>query len=156
GLIRIIKSGNLLATPFLDLTGLVTHNDVEQGFLGMAFPPDYANSGFFYVSYTDGSGDSKIARYQVSANADVAQPAAQKVLLTVAQPDVNHNGGMIAFGPDGYLWIGFGDGGGAGDQYGNGQSKDDFLGSILRIDVSGGGTYGIPADNPYSAPALLE
>ena len=155
GTIRIIKSGNLLAAPFLDISGLVSSGP-EQGLLGMAFQPDYATSGNFYVSYTDVAGDSKVARYVVSIDPDVAQSAPQKIILTVGQPDVNHNGGMIAFGPDGYLFAGFGDGGGLNDQFNNGQDRTDFLGSLLRLDVSGSGDYGIPADNPFTPPALLE
>src|SRR5262249_42086192 len=149
GVIRIIKSGNLLPTPFLDISSLVSTGD-EQGLLGMAFDANYAANGRFYVSYTDVGGDSKVARYLVSANPDVAQSRAQKILLTVTQPpEVNHKAGMLAFGRDGYLYTSFGDGGGAGDPRSTGQSKNDMLGSLVRLDVSGVGDYGIPADNPF-------
>src|SRR5262249_46385957 len=101
-------------------------------------------------SYTDVGGDSKVARYLVSANPDVAQSPAQKILLTVTQPpEVNHKAGMLAFGRDGFLYASFGDGGGAGDPRSTGQSKNDMLGSLVRLDVSGVGDYGIPADNPF-------
>jgi glucose/arabinose dehydrogenase len=155
GPIRVIKNGALLATPFLDLTGQVS-TGAEQGLLGMAFDPQYASNGRFYVSYTDPAGNSRIVRYLVSSDPDVAQPAADRILLTVTQPAANHNGGMITFGPDGMLYVGFGDGGGGGDTYGNGQDATDLLGSLLRLDVRGGGGYAIPADNPFSAPDAPE
>ena len=151
GTVRIIKNGALLSTPFLDIQSLVSTGG-EQGLLGMAFEPDYATSGRFIVSYTNTAGDTRIARYHVSANPDVAAPATDEILVSEAQPAENHNGGMVAFGPDGMLWIGLGDGGGGNDEYGNGQSKDDLLGSMLRIDVSGATGYTIPSGNPYSAP----
>ena len=154
GVIRIIKSGTLLATPFLDISGLVSTAE-EQGLLGLAFDPAYATNGRFYVSYTDASGDSRIVRYLVSSNPDVAVATADRVLLPVVQPEAIHNGGMIAFGPDGKLYVGLGDGGGQGDPYANGQDKTDLLGSILRLDVSGPGDYGIPVDNPFLTPPDL-
>lgn len=151
GRIRIVESGVLLGTPFLDVSSLVSTGG-EQGLLSMAFAPDYATSRRFYISYTDVAGDSKIARYHVaSANDDVAVATPDEIVLSVDQPDDNHNGGLIAFGPDGMLWIGLGDGGGGNDTYGNGQSTDDLLGSMLRIDVSGASGYTIPAGNPYIA-----
>ncbi|MDH4133060.1 MAG: PQQ-dependent sugar dehydrogenase [Gemmatimonadota bacterium] len=148
GAIRIIRNRSVLAAPFLDLTDSVSRGS-EQGLLGMAFSPDYATSGRFYVSYTRLNGSSVIARYQVSGNADLADPASGFTLLTVPQPYSNHNGGMIAFGPDGYLYVGLGDGGSGGDPQGTGQDRSDLLGSILRLDVSGSGTYTIPGSNPY-------
>jgi hypothetical protein len=159
GLIRIIKNGTLLTTSFLDVSSLVSTGD-EEGLLSMAFDPSYASNGRFYISYTDVNGDNQLARYLVSTNADVAQASPQKLLLNIVQPnEVNHKGGMIAFGPEGYLYMSVGDGGGQNDPYNNGQSKDDFQGSLLRLDVSGTGDYGIPGDNPYlpnSPPALGE
>lgn len=154
GYVRIIKHGTLLATPFLDIHTLVTGGS-EQGLLGFAFYPDYATSGRFIVSYTSPigtqqGGTSVLARYIVSANPDVATATADKILLTFDQPYTNHNGGMIAFGPDGYLYAGFGDGGDGGDPQGHGQNRTDLLGSLLRLDVSGSGDYTIPADNPYA------
>jgi glucose/arabinose dehydrogenase len=153
GLIRIFKNGALLGTPFLDVTGLTTKGS-EQGLLGMAFAPDYATSGRFYISYTtpgpSGGGTSVIARYHVSANPDVADPASDTTILTMAQPEVNHNGGGIGFGPDGMLYIGMGDGGGGGDPMETGQDRTDLLASMLRLDVSGA-SYTSPASNPFAA-----
>ena len=152
GLIRIIKNGTVLATPFLNLTSLTTKGS-EQGLLGLAFAPDYATTGRFYVSYTTpgptGGGTSVVARYHVSTVADIADPASDTVILTVPQPETNHNGGGIGFGPDGMFYYGLGDGGGGGDPLGTGQDRTDLLGSMLRIDVSGA-TYAIPGNNPYA------
>ena len=153
GLIRIIKNGTVLSTPFLNLTSLTTKGS-EQGLLGLAFAPDYATSGRFYVSYTTpgptAGGTSVLARYHVSAIADIADPASDTVILTLPQPETNHNGGGIGFGPDGMLYYGLGDGGGGGDPLETGQDRTDLLGSMLRIDVSGA-AYTIPADNPFAA-----
>ena len=150
GTVRIVKSGVLLATPFLDVTSLVSTGG-EQGLLSMAFAPDFATSHRFFISYTHVAGDSKIARYHVaSANDDVAVATADEIVLSVDQPADNHNGGLIAFGPDGMLWIGFGDGGGGDDTYHTGQTTSDLLGSMLRIDVGRGSGYSIPAGNPYT------
>lgn len=152
GLIRIYQNGSLLPTPFLDLTGLTTKGG-EQGLLGLAFDPNYAANGRFYVSYTTSGpspgGTSIIARYHVSSDPNVANPGSDTLILGLAQPEINHNGGGIGFGPDGMLYIGFGDGGGAGDPLGTGQDRTDLLGSMLRIDVSGA-TYTSPASNPFA------
>jgi len=148
GLIRIIKEGTLLETPFLDIRHLVSRGS-EQGLLGLAFDPDYAKNGRFYVSYTDTFGDSKIVRYLVSDNPDVARSSPDRVLLTIDQPYANHNGGNILFGPDGYLYIGMGDGGSRNDPQGNGQDTTDLLGSLLRIDVHPRDGYIVPKDNPF-------
>jgi len=148
GRIRLLRGGELIGT-FLDLTGEISYGG-EQGLLGLAFHPGYPDDGRFYVDYTDRQGDTVIAEYRVSADPDAAEPGSRRVLLTVDQPAANHNGGMIAFGPDGYLYIGLGDGGGAGDPYSTGQDPAALLGSILRIDVEGD-PYAIPPDNPYSA-----
>ena len=158
GRIRIYKNGSLLPAPFLDLTSLTTKGS-EQGLLGLAFDPNYAANGRFYVSYTTpgptNGGSSIIARYHVSSgNADLADPASDTLILSLAQPETNHNGGGIGFGPDGMLYIGFGDGGGGGDPLGTGQDRTDLLGSMLRIDVSGA-TYASPADNPYASHATF-
>jgi glucose/arabinose dehydrogenase len=151
GRIRIIKNGALLATSFLDITSLTTKGN-EQGLLGLAFPANYASSGRFYVYYTapgpTGGGTSIVARYRVSANPDIADPASDTI-LSIPQPYSNHNGGMLVFGRDGMLYIGLGDGGSGGDPDGHGQDRTELLGSILRIDVSGTG-YTSPASNPYS------
>lgn len=148
GSIRIIKNGTLLDTPFLDISNLVSTGG-EQGLLGLAFDPNYARNGRFYVSYTDTSGDSRIIRYLVSGNPDVAQNSPDRILLTIDQPFSNHNGGNIIFGPDGYFYIGMGDGGSGDDPQSNGQDLTDLLGSILRIDASPPGEYTVPGDNPY-------
>lgn len=152
GTLRIYNAGELAATPFLDITDRVNSSGNEQGLLGLAFAPDYATSGNFFVNYTDDSGDTVIARFQVTADdANLADPATEFIVLQIDQPAGNHNGGMLAFGPDGYLYIGMGDGGGGGDRYGNGQNPDTLLGKMLRIDVTSdlSQPYTIPADNPW-------
>lgn len=149
GVIRIIKNGTLLKSPFLDIRNLVSRGS-EQGLLGFAFDPDYVKNGRFYVSYTDTAGNSSIVRYLVSGNPDIARPAADRFLLKIDQPYANHNGGEIAFGPDGHLYIGMGDGGSGNDPYGNGQDLTDLLGSILRIDVRSTEGYTIPPENPFT------
>ena len=154
GTIRIVDraTNNLLPDPFLAITSLVTTGS-EQGLLGLAFDPDYANNGRFYVSYTDKAGNSVIARYLVSSPAsDIAIPTADRVIFTQQQPFENHNGGMIAFGPEGDLYIGFGDGGSGGDPGNRAQNLGLPLGKLLRIDVSDGTpgqpAYVVPAGNP--------
>jgi len=156
GRIRIIQNGTLLPAAFLDLRDSVS-NGSEQGLLGLAFAPDYASSGQFVVSYTAprgrlSGGTSVIARYTVSTtDANRADPASGQSLLEVEQPYDNHNGGMVAFGPDGFLYIGLGDGGGGGDPLDTGQDRSDHLGSLLRLDVSGPAGYQVPASNPYAS-----
>ncbi len=149
GAIRIVKDGELLQRPFLELGGAVSSGG-EQGLLSMAFHPHYATNGFFYVDYTDVDGNTQVVRYSVRADdIDAADPASAKAILTVQQPFENHNGGLLLFGPDGMLYIGLGDGGGAGDPLGNGQKLGTLLGKILRIDVDAGDPYAVPADNPF-------
>jgi glucose/arabinose dehydrogenase len=148
GRIRIVENGQLLANPFLDITGMVGSGGSEQGLLGLAFHPDYKTNGYLFVNYTDRNGNTVIARFQ-AASPDSVDPATQKVLLNVNQPYPNHNGGVVAFGPDGYLYLGLGDGGSGGDPNGNGQSTNTLLGKILRLDVNNGDPYAIPADNPF-------
>lgn len=150
GAIRFIEDGRPGAAYF-DISGEVSTGN-EQGLLGLAFDPDFATSGQFYIDYTDNDGNTQIAR--VTAKDGMADPASREVLLSIEQPQGNHNGGWIAFGPDGMLYVGMGDGGGGGDQHGdigNGQSKDVLLGKILRIDPRGGAPYAIPAGNPFAA-----
>jgi glucose/arabinose dehydrogenase len=147
GLIRIIQDGQLLGASFLDITDRVNNSGNEMGLLGLAFHPQYSQNGFFYVNYTGSGGNTFLSRFQ--ATSDTANPNSEKILLTVDQPFPNHNGGTLNFGPDGYLYAGLGDGGAAGDPFGNGQSLNTLLGKILRIDVNNGDPYAIPADNPF-------
>lgn len=154
GAIRIIDDGTVLETPFIDLTDQVLSDGYEQGLLGLAFAPDYAESGLFYVDYIDLDGNTVVSRFSVTDDPNVADAASEQVVLRQEQPFANHNGGMLAFGPDGYLYIGFGDGGSGGDPHGNAQRLDTWLGKILRIDVDPdavpeGETYAIPGDNPF-------
>ena len=149
GRIMIIKDRAVLKKPFLDITGRVSCCG-ERGLLSVAFPPGYPEKNYFYVNYTDKAGDTVVARYRTTADADAADPGSGTILLTIKQPYANHNGGQLAFGPDGYLYIGMGDGGSAGDPRNNGQDPTALLGKILRIDVeSNTSPYGIPPDNPY-------
>ncbi len=148
GLIRIIVGERLLDSPFLDLRDL-TKAAGERGLLGLTFHPDYPRSGFFYVHYSDLAGNTVIARYQVSDDPNRAEPASAVTILRVDQPFPNHNGGQLAFGPDGYLYLGLGDGGAAGDPLGAGQDLSTLLGKLLRLDVDGATPYAIPADNPF-------
>jgi len=150
GRIRIVKDGALQPQPFLNLAGSVSCCG-ERGLLGLAFHPDYQRNGRFYVDYTNRAGDTRVVEYRVSSNPDRARPGG-RVILAVHQPFANHNGGMLAFGPDGKLYVGLGDGGSGGDPFGNGQSPRTLLGKILRIDVdrrTGSRPYGIPPDNPF-------
>lgn len=136
GRIRIVKAGALVATPFLDLTALVKSGG-EQGLLGLAFHPSYPADPRFYVHYTDTAGDTRVVEYRVSADPDRADAASARQVLFADQPASNHNGGMIAFGPDGRLYAALGDGGGSNDQYGNAQNPGSLLGKMVRIDLAG-------------------
>ena len=149
GTIRVLRRDTLVTAPFLDLSGMIGSYD-ERGLLSVAFHPSYPTNGWFYVDYTAPNGDLTIARYHVSADPNVADAASGVVLLTIPHPTYsNHNGGLVTFGPDGYLYIGTGDGGGAGDPGGNGQDSTALLGKILRIDVNGASPYAIPPSNPF-------
>jgi glucose/arabinose dehydrogenase len=145
--IRIINlhTNTINATPFLSVNPVSTGS--EQGLLGMAFDPNYASNGFFYINYTNSAGTTVVARYQVSADPNVADPASATTVITIAQPFSNHNGGCITFGPDGYFYIGMGDGGSEGDPNLLGQNLNTLLAKILRIDVSTL-PYQIPPTNP--------
>jgi glucose/arabinose dehydrogenase len=155
GLIRIATNGSLAVTPFLDITGKVNFSG-EMGLLGLAFHPQFPQNHLFYVHYDRLSGSqvqSVIAEYSVStSDSNQADPNSERILLTVNQPFENHKGGQIVFGPDGFLYIGLGDGGNEGDPLGNGQNLQTLLGKMLRIDVdhqSSGMQYAIPSDNPF-------
>jgi glucose/arabinose dehydrogenase len=152
GRIKILRDGQVLTTPFLDIAGRVLSGG-ERGLLGLAFHPDYDSNGYFYVNYTNLSGNTVVSRFEVSADPDLADSSGEYILLTITQPFSNHNGGMIAFGPnDGYLYIGMGDGGSGGDPQNLAQSDSVMLGKMLRIDVDGGSPYAIPLDNPFAGP----
>ncbi len=157
GTIRLLADDTVLETPFLDLTSQVGSDASERGLLGLAFAPNYAESGLFYVYYTDLNGDTVVSRFQVSDDPNVADAGSEEIVLTQPQPYWNHNGGMLAFGSDNYLYIGLGDGGSGGDPEGNGQRLDTLLGKILRIEVdpqyTGGEPYAIPEDNPFVGDA---
>ncbi|MEO8590339.1 MAG: PQQ-dependent sugar dehydrogenase [Flavobacteriales bacterium] len=154
GRIRIVEAdGTLLVNPFLNITSRVQSTGNEQGLLGLAFDPNYATNGFFYVYYINGTGagTSRISRFSVSANPDSADENSEQILYTRVQPYTNHNGGQLNFGPDGYLYAGFGDGGDHDDPQGHAQNLTDALGDIIRIDVSDPDTtYTIPPSNPYA------
>ncbi len=146
GAIRVYENGQLLDEPFLNIDARVDDSGNEMGLLGLAFSPNYAQDGYFYVNYTGDRGHTRISRFHAAGNH--ADPNSEVVLLLVEQPYENHNGGSLTFGPDGYLYIGLGDGGSGGDPEKNGQNTGVLLGKILRIDVSGN-PYSIPADNPF-------
>lgn len=166
GRIRIIDlaTKTVKTTAFVQVTGIISGG--EQGLLGLAFHPDYANNGYFYVNYTaptgGSAGHSEVTRFQVLGDpktSGIADPASKTVLLKYNQPEANHNGGWVAFGQDGYLYISTGDGGGGDDIHGtigNGQSRDTLLGKMLRIDVDHGTLYAIPDSNPYKGSTTFK
>ncbi len=145
--VALAADGNNPRT-FLDISERVGSSSSEQGLLGLAFDPEFASNGRLFVYYTDRDGNTVIARFAANAERDAADPASEVILLTAAQPAANHNGGILAFGPDGYLYAGLGDGGAANDRFGNGQNLGTILGTVIRIDVSGDGALA-PADNPF-------
>ncbi len=150
GSIKILNlDGTVNPTNFLTLPSGTVSNGSEQGLLGLAFHPNYATNGYFFLNYTNTAGNTVIARYSVSANPNVADATSGTILLTINQPYANHNGGTIRFGADGYLYIGMGDGGSAGDPGNRAQNISENLGKMLRIDVDGPAPYGIPPTNPY-------
>jgi glucose/arabinose dehydrogenase len=149
GFIEIVTEDGVAEEPFLDIEVIVGSDALEQGLLGLAFHPDYASNGRFFVYYTNVDGDTRLAEYRVSDDPDRADPESAVVLLAVDQPEVAHNGGMLLFGPDGYLYVTLGDGGGAGDEFGNAQNIETMLGSVLRLDIDGGEPYAVPPDNPF-------
>ncbi|MBK9109018.1 MAG: PQQ-dependent sugar dehydrogenase [Saprospiraceae bacterium] len=151
GRIRIIRNNALTTTPFLDITAKVRATGGEQGLLGMAFHPDFKTNGLLYVNYTDRATQTKtvIEEYKITADSNRIDSTSGRILLTIVQPFSNHNGGCIKFGPDGYLYIGMGDGGSANDPQNNSQTKMALLGKMLRIDVNTSPTYKIPSSNPF-------
>lgn len=159
GRIWIVSNSEVLDSPFINLSGIVSQDVLrgysERGLLGLAFHPNYEENGTFYVNYTDQSGNTHVVSYQVSEdNPDLANPDSALELLSLQQPYPNHNGGHMAFGTDGYLYISVGDGGSRDDPLDAGQNPGTFYGTILRIDVDGTGDdqpYGIPEDNPYTS-----
>ena len=157
GKIKIVEDGQVLPEPFLDVSDVISpealgNGYTERGLLGLAFHPDYAENGLFFIDYTDHDGHTVIARYRVSADdPNRADPESAEPILYVVQPYANHNGGQLAFGPDGYLYISLGDGGSGGDPEGNGQNLGTLLGALLRLDVDtpSGEGYAVPEDNPF-------
>lgn len=160
GRIKIVQNGSVLGTPYLDVSGLIASGG-EEGLLGLAFHPNYGSNGCFYVNYTtnhlSGTLQTAISEFRAApSSANTVNPTSENILFTVDQPESNHNGGGLAFGNDGFLYIGLGDGGGGGDQHGtigNGQDTTTRLGKILRIRVDCNGTFTVPADNPFVAQA---
>lgn len=150
GRIRVVRNGVLQTTPFLDLSGRVLSGG-ERGLLSVAFHPQYATNRYFYVYFTtQTNGDIRIERFTTTSNPEVADPASSKLIITIPHSTYsNHNGGLVAFGPDGMLYAGIGDGGGAGDPLHSGQDPNSLLGSLLRLDVDHGDPYAIPSDNPF-------
>ena len=159
----VLQPGRIMAfdnvpnpsTPqtFLDIRDRVSDRGNEEGLLGLAFDPDYGNNGYFYVYYSAASPRrSVIARYHAPPGSDRVDPSTEKIIMEIGQPFSNHNGGQVTFGPDGYLYVGLGDGGSGGDPRGHGQNLRTLLGTILRIDVSAldeTGSYTVPPDNPF-------
>jgi hypothetical protein len=148
GRIRWIENARASNEVFLDLTDRVRAGG-ERGLLGLAFHPRYAENGFLYVNYTDRNGDTQVVRFTATGARRTVDRATAKRILTVDQPFPNHNGGMVAFGLDGMLYVGMGDGGSGGDPMGNGQNRHTLLGKMLRLDVDHGDPYGVPDGNPY-------
>ena len=153
GVVRIVKDGQLREQPFLDIRDRVGSSQLEQGLLSIAFHPDYQENGRFFAHYTDYAGNSHISSFTVSDNdQNLANADSEIVLLSVDQPYPNHNGGQLKFGPDGYLYAGFGDGGSANDPLNSGQDQSTLLGSLIRIDVDHSeDIYAVPATNPFIA-----
>lgn len=144
GVIRLIDG-----QVFLDISDRVGSDGYEQGLLGLAFHPQFAQNGLFFVNYTDRNGNTVVSRFGLMLNEPIGDPNSEQVVLRQDQPAANHNGGMLAFGPDQMLYIGLGDGGGANDQFNTGQNRQSWLGTLLRLDVSRSEPYVSPPDNPY-------
>lgn len=156
GYIRIVRTdGSQATSPFLDMSSLTSTGGLasERGLLGLAFHPDYAQNGYFYVNYTDLSENTRISRFSVSSDPDIADLNSRLDIILIDQPFGNHNGGCLRFGADGYLYVGLGDGGSSEDPLDNGQDMASLLGKMIRIDVDGTAPYEIPSDNPYVGTA---
>ena len=149
GIIRVIENEILLSEPFLDISNKIRIRGSEQGLLGIALDLDFAENGIFYLNYTDRQGDTVIARYIANDNRKTANSNSEQIILTNEQPYSNHNGGNLVFGPDGYLYIGLGDGGSGGDPELRSQNPNVLLGKMLRIAVQDQEFYAIPSDNPF-------
>jgi glucose/arabinose dehydrogenase len=149
GKVRFIQDGSLQFESFMDIDSLVDSTQSERGLLSLAFHPDFAANHRLFVNYTDNNGDTVIARYETDEAGQVVDQTTAQILLTIPQPYRNHNGGQIQFGPDGFLYIGTGDGGSANDPQGNGQNPATLLGKMLRISVDGAEPYAVPPDNPF-------
>ncbi len=156
GKIKVFDEGGTELGTYLNMSGKISTGN-EQGLLGLAFHPNYKSNGYFYINYTTTSGSSRVCRFQVSgADSNMANAATETLIIQVSQPYANHNGGSVVFGPDGYMYIGFGDGGSSGDPNGNAQNGNSLLGKMLRIDIDGGFPYAIPADNPFVSDANVK
>lgn len=153
GVIRVIQNGTVQPQPFLDIRGRVQSGG-EEGLLSMAFSPNFQTNGRFYVYYTNRNGDNVVSRFSTGAASSAIASSEQQIILLEHPGFNNHNGGQLAFGPDGFLYIGTGDGGGGGDPNNNAQNPNSLQGKMLRLDVESGGTrpYNIPANNPFNAP----
>ncbi|MEM8862618.1 MAG: PQQ-dependent sugar dehydrogenase, partial [Chloroflexota bacterium] len=150
GTIRVISADGVVSnTPFLNIIDRTNSAANEQGLLGLAFHPNYAENGRLFVNYTHADGSTVVSEFSVSADPNMADPATERQIIKIGQPYQNHNGGMIEFGPDGFLYIGMGDGGSQNDPENRAQNLESLLGKILRIDIDNGEPYAIPADNPY-------
>jgi len=156
GRILILKDGETLAEPFLDIITRVLSGG-ERGLLSLAFSPDYKSSGNFYVWYTQPGGATVLSRFKVSDEPDLANADSEEIILIIPQPEPNHNGGRLRFGPDGMLYLGLGDGGGSNDPQQNGQNGSTLLGKLIRIDVDPvHGTYAVPSDNPFLGDPFIK
>lgn len=155
GIIKIVQpNGSVVPTNYLNISSKILFDGGERGLLGLAFHPQYATNGYFFVYYNNSAGNIIVARYTVSSDPNIADPTTEKILLNIPKPFDNHNGGSIHFAPDGNLWVVTGDGGYGGDPYNNAQNKNSLLGKMLRIDVNSTGPYAIPTGNPFAGAGV--
>jgi glucose/arabinose dehydrogenase len=150
GQVKVFDTQGKAVGIFLDITDRTRASGGEQGLLGLAFHPDFKSNGRIFINYTDAQGATVVAEYQTAVDRSKADSGSERIVLRIEQPYGNHNGGQVKFGPDGYLYIGMGDGGAGGDPLNSGQDRTTLLGAMLRIDVDGEQPYAIPADNPYA------